>query len=92
MDNDEVLICRQCKVKAQALLVSDEIESVTCPSCGVTLKGGVARKMYLNELRYMATKKAQDMLGSAFKDGKAVKYQPSRLNRPSSPFAFGSSR
>ena len=68
MDNNEVLICRQCKVEAQALLVSDEIESVTCPSCGVTLEGGVARKMYLNELRYMATKrKLRISLGRAFK-------------------------
>ena len=89
MFNDEVLICRRCKVEAHAHLINGEIASITCPSCGVLVEGDAARKMYLEEASYLAIKEAQDAFGRGFRKGGPIKYQPGRLSKPSGPFTIG---
>ena len=83
MPQDEMLICRSCKVAAHVKFVGRQMASIACPSCGLVVEGDAARKMYLDQARYFAVHEAQDVLRRTFSKGGAFKHQPSRINKPS---------
>ena len=85
MPQDEVLICRSCKVAAQAKFVDGQMASIACPSCGLVVEGDAAHKMYLDQAHYFAVREAQNILSRTFSKGGAFKHQPSRINKPRGP-------
>ena len=91
MPQDEMLICRSCKVAAQAELVDDQIISITCPSCGVLVEGDAAGEMYLQQARYHSIKMAQDVFKKGFSKDRSIEYKPGRINDPGGPFTIGKS-
>ena len=89
MTQDDVLICRRCKMAAQVEFANEEIVSIACPSCGTMVEGAVAREVYLNQARYLAVKEAQNSFKQAFRKTRSVRYKPSRINDPGGPFIIG---
>ena len=85
MPQDEMLICRRCKVAAQAEFVDGEMASIACPSCGLLVEGDTAHEMYLNQVRYLAIQKARNVFKGAFSKSRSVRYEPSRMNEPRGP-------
>ena len=86
MPQDEVLICRRCKIAAQAEFVDGQMASIACPSCGLLVEGDAAHKMYLNQARYVAIQKTQNVFKGAFSKNRSVRYEPGRINDPGGPF------
>ena len=89
MSQDEMLICRRCKVVAQVKFADGEMDSIACPSCEVLVEGDAAQKMYLDQARYFAMREAQNSFKRAFRTGRSVRYEPSRISDPSNPFIIG---
>ena len=89
MTQDEILICRRCKVAAKSELVDDQIVCITCPSCGVLVEGDAAHKVYLDQMRYYNIKKAQDILKRGFRKDRSVDYRPGHTSDPGGPFIIG---
>ena len=86
MPQDEVLICRSCKVAAHAKFVDGQMTSISCPSCGLLVEGDAAYEMYLKQARYLSIQKAQNAVKRAFSKNRAVRYEPSRINESRDPF------
>ena len=57
MAQDEVLICRRCKVTAQIEHVDNQIVSITCPSCGVLVEVMLLVRCTSTKLGIVASKK-----------------------------------
>ena len=89
MPQDEVLICRRCKVAAHAEFVDGQMASIACPSCGLLVEGDTAHEMYLNQARYLAMHEARNVFKGAFSKNRSVRYAPSRMNEPGGPFIIG---
>ena len=89
MPQDEMLICRRCKIAAQAEVVDGQVTSIACPSCGLLVEGDAAHKMHLDQARYFAIQKAQNVFKGAFSKNQSVRYEPSRINEPGDPFIIG---
>ncbi len=89
MSQDEVLICRICKVAAHAQFVDGQVTSIACPSCGIMVEGDAAHEMYLNQARYLAIQKARNVFKGAFSKSRSVRYEPSRMHEPGGPFITG---
>ena len=89
MPQDEVLICRSCKIAAQAELVDGQIVSIACPSCGVLVEGDAAGEVYLQQARYRSIKMAQDVFSKGFSKDRSIEYQPGRVKDPGGPFTIG---
>ena len=89
MPQDEVLICRRCKVAAQSEIVDGEVASIACPTCGISVEGDVAREVHLNQARYFAMHKVQNVFRRTFSKGGSFRYQPGRINDPRGPFIIG---
>ena len=92
MPQDEVLICRRCKIAAQAEFVDGQMASIACPSCGLLVEGDAAHKMYLDQARYFAVHEAQNLIRRTFSKNRSVRYEPSRINEPGDPFIIGTSK
>ena len=89
MPRDEVLICRSCKVTAQAKFVDGQMTSISCPSCGLLVEGDAAHEMYLKQARYLAMHEVQNIFRGAFSKNRSVRYDPSRINEPGDQFIIG---
>ena len=93
MPQDEVLICRRCKVPAHTEIVENQIVSITCPSCGVVLKGDAARKVYIHCTQYSNFNKVQDVIRRSARKGgfrsKSVRHTFTTLRKPGGPFMIG---
>ena len=89
MPQDEVLICRNCKITAHAKFVDGQMASITCPSCGLLVEGDAAHEMYLNQVRYLAIQKAQNVFKGVFSKNRSVRYEPNRISEPGDPFIIG---
>ena len=93
---NQTFICRRCKVSPQATIVNRRVTSVTCPSCGVSLKGNAARRMIDNQSVHFMQKEFQNVLRRSFSksrsSGTTLSYRPTRLRRPSGPFIIGKAK
>ena len=89
MPQNEVLICRQCKVAAHAELVDGQVVRIACPSCGISVEGDAAREVHPNQSGYRGLKKAQDALKRAFRKDGPVTYKPGQVRDPGGPFVIG---
>ena len=89
MPQDEVLICRQCKVEAHAELVEGQVVRIACPSCGISVEGDAAREVHLNQAGPLAVNKAQDVFKRAFRKGGLFTYKPGQVRDPGGPFVIG---
>ena len=89
MPQNEVLICRRCKIAAQAEFVDEQMASIACPSCGILVEGDAAHEMYLNQARHFAMHEAQNLISQTFSKNRSVRYEPSRINEPGDPFIIG---
>lgn len=87
--NDSVLICRKCRDAAHVETVGNQVRSVVCPTCGVSLEGDAALQVVLDQARYLATSKVQNAFKKGLRGSKSVTYKPSRIKKPSGPFAIG---
>ena len=89
MPQDEVLICRRCKVTAHIEVVDGQVVRITCPSCGLLVEGDVAHEMHLNQARYLAIQKTQNVFRREFGKSRSFRYEPSHINEPGDPFIIG---
>ena len=89
MPQDEMLICRRCKVTAHTKFVDGQMTSIACPSCGLLVEGDAAHEMYLKQARYLAMQEAQNLIRGVFSKNRSVRYEPSRINEPGDPFITG---
>ena len=89
MAQDLQLICRDCKIEAQAELVDSQVNRIYCSSCGVCVEGHAAAKMHIELLRELAFDKAQKSFSRAFTGLMGVQYTPNRRSKPVRPFVIG---
>ena len=89
MPQNEILICRQCKVEAHAEIVDGQVVRIACPSCGISVEGDSAREVHRSQAKYLLLKKAQDAFKRAFRKGGSVTHKPGQVRDPGGPFVIG---
>ena len=93
MSENEVCICRRCEVAAQINLVDGQISRVACPTCGVVLEGDAARKMYIEQAKYLSRKKLLDLSRRSARKNRSnsvrIRHVLNKANDPGWPFLIG---
>ena len=89
MPQENVLICRRCKVTAHAQVVNEQVTSIGCPSCGLLVEGDAAQEMYISQARYLAMQEAQKVFRGGFGKSRSFRYEPSHIDDPGDPFIIG---
>ena len=87
--NDDEVICRQCRLAAQIELVEDQVHSIACPSCGVSLEGDAAVQAISGLALHSFASEFQDGIERSVRGSKVVTVERSRIKSPGGPFVIG---
>lgn len=80
------LVCRECQIAAEAVVVDGEVSYVRCSRCGAVVRDSDVTEMYRDEARRLAIHEVQRSLRRATRGSQSLEYRPSKPPAPRWPF------
>ena len=87
--NNKEVICRECRDAVHVELAGDQVSSVACPSCGVSLEGDAAVQIIQEQALYLVASDYQKAIERGIRGSKYVTYEPGDISDPGGPFILG---